>query len=272
MTEQAITKNALIIGGSRGIGHATAVALAGEGCDIAFTFNTCEEAAVETAREIEAMGRRCFYYQAAMQERDVPERIVARAIADLGRIDVLVTVAGLTRFDSVAELTADKIDLLYNCDYRAVLLCAAAAARHMIDNGVKGNIVHISSVHAFVAWANDSVYGGLKAAINRTTESEALDLSNYGIRVNCVAPGMTNVHRPDTPEFLEREWAHKIPLGRYGRARDIADAVVFLASDRASYITGVTLKVDGGMSLPAMNDDAGPGSGYGWDKRRMRPS
>jgi len=267
---EAITKCALIIGGSRGIGQATALALAEEGCDIAFTWNTHEEAAAETAREIESMGRRCFYYQASMEERDVPDLAVARAVADLGRIDVLVTVAGLTRFHSTAELTADRIDLLYNCDYRAVLLCTAAVARHMIDSGIKGNIVHISSVHAHAAWANDSVYGGLKAAINRTTQSEALDLSYYGIRVNCVSPGMTNVHRPDTPEFLEREWAHKVPLGRFGRARDIADAIVFLVSERASYITGVTLKVDGGMSLPAMNDDSNPEAGYGWGKRRKR--
>jgi len=264
------TRGALIIGGSRGIGHATSVLLAREGYDVAFTFNSCEEAAVETAREIEALGRRCFYYQAAMEERDAPDIAVARAVEDLGRIDVLVTVAGLTKFNSVADLTADKIDLLYSCDYRAVLLCTGAVARHMIEREIKGSVVHISSVHSFVAWHNDGVYGGLKAAINRTTESEALDLSLYGIRVNCVSPGMTNVHRPDTPEFLEREWAYKVPLARFGTAGDIANAVAFLVSDKASYITGVTLKVDGGMSLPAMNDDSAPEAGYGWDKRRRR--
>ena len=267
MTETA-PKGALIIGGSRGIGHAAAVALAEEGRDIAFTYQSHAQAAAETAQEIEALGRRCFYYQADMHEPDAPQRAVAQAVADLGRIDALVTVAGITRFNSVADLTADELDKVYNCDYRAVLLCTSFAARHMIDNGIRGSIVHISSVHAFVAWANDGVYGGLKAAINRTTESEALDLSYYGIRVNCVAPGMTNVHRPDTPEFLEREWAHKVPLGRYGTARDMANAIAFLASDRAAYITGVTLKVDGGMSLPAMNDDDAPQAGYGWDKRR----
>jgi len=265
-------KGAFIIGGSRGIGHAACVALARDGHDIAFTFNSCEEAAVETAREIGAMGRRCFYYQAEMGERDAPGRVVAQAIADLGRIDALVTVAGITRWNNTADLTGEQIDELYNCDYRAVLLCTAAAARHMIDNGIKGSVVHISSVHAFAAYAHDGIYGGLKAAINRTTESEALDLSVHGIRVNCVAPGMTNVHRPDTPEFLEREWAYKVPLGRFGTAGDIAEAIAFLVSDRAGYITGVTLKVDGGMSLPGMNEDAGPESGYGWDKRRRKNS
>ncbi|MCL1952622.1 MAG: SDR family oxidoreductase [Oscillospiraceae bacterium] len=269
MSETA-DKCALVVGGSRGIGHAAAAALAGEGYDVAFTYQSHAQAAAETAAEIEAMGRRCFYYQAEMGHRDAPQEAVARAIADLGRIDALVTVAGITRWNNVADLTAEQVDEVYNCDYRAVLLCTAAAARHMIDNGIRGSIVHISSVHAFAAYAHDGVYGGLKAAINRTTESEALDLSVYGIRVNCVAPGMTNVHHPDTPEFLEREWAHKVPLGRFGTARDIADAIVFLVSDRASYITGVTLKVDGGMSLPGMNEDSSPEAGYGWDRRRIK--
>jgi NAD(P)-dependent dehydrogenase (short-subunit alcohol dehydrogenase family) len=262
-------KSALIIGGSRGIGHAAAVALARDGYDIAFTYQSDERAAAGTAAELESMGRRCFYYRAEMGERDAPQETVTRAAADLGRIDALVTVAGITRMHSVAELTPERIDEVYTCDYRAVLMCTSFAARHMIDKGIRGSIVHISSVHAFVAWAGDSVYGGLKAAINRTTESEALDLSLYGIRVNCVAPGMTNVHHPDTPEFLQRDWAPKVPLGRFGTARDVGEAVAFLVSDRSSYITGVTLKVDGGMSLPAMNDDSASEAGYGWDKRRL---
>jgi NAD(P)-dependent dehydrogenase (short-subunit alcohol dehydrogenase family) len=260
-------KAALITGGSRGIGHATALALAREGFDIAFTYNTCAEAAGETVDEIKALGRRCFCYQALMQEKDAPAAVTGRAIADLGRLDVLVTVAGITEFYYLTELTAERIDDLYTCNYRAPLLCASAAAKHMIERGIAGNIVHIASTHAYMAYEKDQVYGGLKSAVVRSTESEALELSRYGIRVNCVAPGMTSVRGPDTLENLQREWGKKVALGRWGKAGEIADAIAFLVSDKASYITGVTIKVDGGFSLPGMPEDCSPAAGYGWAHR-----
>ena len=251
MTNQTETKSAFIIGGSRGIGHAACVALARDGHDIAFTFNSCEEAAAETAKEIEAMGRRCVYFQADMGGKDVPAATIERAAAALGRIDALVVVAGITRLFSLLEMTPEKIDELYNCNYKAVLLSVSAAAKHMIDNGVQGSIVLIGSVRGLLGFHNDHVYGPLKAALAHTAESAAIELGDYGIRVNCVAPGMTNVRKPDTPENLCREWANQIPLGRFGMASDVAAAIAFLVSDEARYITGVTIKVDGGMSLPA---------------------
>ncbi|MDR2753786.1 MAG: SDR family oxidoreductase [Oscillospiraceae bacterium] len=265
MEQQA--KTALVIGASRGIGHATAVKLARQGYDIAFTYHTCEEAAQATLEEIRGLGRRCFCYQAVMQEKDAPKTVVSRAIADLGRLDALITVAGVTRHYRMAELTAEDIDEVYACNYRAMLLCAGAAAKHMIEQKIPGNIIHIASTHAYCVYPTDQVYGGLKAAIVRSCESEALELSQYGIRVNCVAPGMTSTRGPDTPNNLQREWFQQIPLGRCGMAGEVADAIVFLISDEARFITGVTLKVDGGLSLPAMPEDASPEAGYGWCRR-----
>jgi NAD(P)-dependent dehydrogenase (short-subunit alcohol dehydrogenase family) len=263
-------KTALVIGGSRGIGRACCVALAQADYDIAFTYHTDEAAAAETKAAVEAQHSRCFYYPAHMQNSDAPAQAVSAAIADLTRLDACVTVAGITRFLSLTELTAERADEIYSCNFRAPLLCASLVAKHMIAKKIQGGIIHIASTHAFAAYPKDQVYGGLKAAIVRATESEALELSRYGIRVNCVAPGMISIRGADTPEHLRREWAPKVPLGRWGTAGDVANAVTFLLSEKSSYITGVTLKVDGGLVLPGMPEDASPAAGYGWSDFGLR--
>jgi NAD(P)-dependent dehydrogenase (short-subunit alcohol dehydrogenase family) len=262
-----MNKCALIIGGSRGIGHACAVALAHDGYDVAITYATAEKEAVETKKLLESCGIRAFAYQAAMQEEGVPAAICARAIADLGRIDCYVNVAGRTEYQRTLEVTPEIIDKMYDLNYRAPMLCTVKIAEHMIERGIKGNIVYIASIHALRAYPRDQIYGGLKSALARSTESIALDLSEYGIRVNCVAPGMISVRGADSEENLTREWARKVPLGRFGKAEEIAAAVAFLVSDKAGYITGVTLKVDGGLILPGMPEDASPDAGYGWGRR-----
>jgi NAD(P)-dependent dehydrogenase (short-subunit alcohol dehydrogenase family) len=256
-------KTVFITGGSRGIGHAIAVELAHAGYDVAFTYATCEEAAAATKEEIEGLGRRCFYYQATLQDRDAPKAVTNRAIADLGRLDVLVTVAGITKLYQLPDLTVEEIDDVYSCNFRAPLLCAAAAAKHMIEAKIPGNIIHIASTHGYRAYPKDQVYGGLKAGIIRATESEALELSQYGIRVNCIAPGMISVRGEDH----SGEWFKKIPLGRSGKPQEIANVAAFLVSDKASYITGETIKADGGLILPGMPEDKSPEAGYGWSKR-----
>ncbi|MDR2525439.1 MAG: SDR family oxidoreductase [Oscillospiraceae bacterium] len=262
------TKNAFILGGSRGIGHACVVRLAQDGWDIAFTYASCEEAALQTKTEVEALGRRCFCWHAALQEDGLPVEITERAIAVFRRLDALVYVAGRTEWYSMPALTAQQVDDLYLLNYRAPLLCTAAASKHMIAEGIRGSILYITSTHGFRAYPKDQVYGGLKAGLMRSTESIALELSEYGIRVNSVAPGMINVRDGDGDERLYREWAHKIPLGRYGKASEVANAVAFLVSERASYVTGVTLKVDGGLVLPGMPEDDSPEAGYGWSKQK----
>jgi len=261
-------KTALILGGSRGIGHASAMELAGMGYDIAFTYASNEEAAAETKAKIEALGRRCFFRQASLQNDGVPDSAVEWAVDSLGELDAMVYVAGKTSWHDIVKITAEKIDSIYTLDYRAPLLCTAAAARHMTQRGIKGSIVYITSVHARRAFPYDAVYGGIKAALERSVQSIALELSHYGIRVNAVAPGMTSVRGPDTEENLTREWAKKLPLGRYGKASEIGAAVAFLISDKSSYITGETIRVDGGMILPGMPEDASPEAGYGWSKLR----
>ena len=259
-------KCAFVTGGSRGIGRGIAEVLASKGYDIAITYSTSAEGAEETAKMVTAMGRRCFYYQASLELPDTPEKITKKAIGDLGRIDVLINNAGHTTYNLTRTLERERMDFIYGLNYRNPMLCSKAASAYMVEHGIRGNIVHIASTRGIRSYPEDSVYGGLKAALIRSTESMALELSSDGIRVNCVAPGMTKVRGDLSHERLCEGFGPKIPMGRTGSPYDVGNAVAFLVSDEASYITGVTLKVDGGLILPGPPEDMSPEAGYGWGK------
>ena len=253
-----MTKCAVVTGGSSGIGQGIAIVLAEHGYDVAITYGKNPDGAEDTRRQIEALGRRCFVYQATLTEADVPARIVNQAHKDLGRIDTLVCNAGRTLHYSVLDVRSEEMDWLYNLNYRAYILCTGAAARHMIADNIKGSIFFITSSRGSRAYPEDFLYGGLKSALQRSCESIALDLSPYGIRVNCVAPGATQ-NRPvkeGQPDFTKAPWIKAIPLGRIGTPRENGELIAFLASEQATYITGVTVRVDGGLIL------SGPPEGW----------
>jgi glucose 1-dehydrogenase len=267
-------KKALITGGSRGIGRGIALVLAKSGYDVAFTYNSRLEEAKALAEEIKSIGRKCFYYQASMELPEVPKKVTAEAIEELGGIDLLVCNAGLTRHNSLLNLNVEQIDFVYNLNFRSYLLCSSVAAKYMVDNKIKGSIIFISSTRGIRAYPEDALYGGFKAALNRAAESMALEMSHYDIRVNCIAPGATKVRGNYTYEELtESNFAKKIPAGRLGTPEEVGYLVEFIASDKAEYITGVTIKVDGGLILPGMPEDGSKEAGYGWSKlpARMRP-
>jgi NAD(P)-dependent dehydrogenase (short-subunit alcohol dehydrogenase family) len=251
-TTQTI-KHAFVTGASRGIGRGIAQVLSDSGYDIAFTYNSEQEGAETLRQEVEAKGRRCFFYQAAMQEADVPEAITAKAAADLGGIDLLVCNAGRTRFNHLLDLDRELIDFLYGLNFRAYLLCSKVAANDMVQRGVAGTIIFITSTRGTRAYPEDALYGGFKAALNRAAESLALDMAKHRIRVNCVAPGATQVRGNFTPEELSAgPFAPQIPLGRRGTPREVGYLVRYIASDEAAYMTGNTVKLDGGLILPGM--------------------
>ncbi len=261
-----VTKAAFITGGSRGIGRGIAQVLAREGYDIAFTYHTEESEAASLKKEIESLGRRCFYYQASLEEADVPERITKQAIEDLGRLDALVCNAGLTKHNLVRYTQRELIDFVYGLNYRSYLLCTKAAANYMIEHNIHGSMVYITSTHGFRAYKYDCLYGSFKTALHRSCESIAMQLAPYGIRVNCVAPGATAVRGEYTEEALQAGFGAKIPWGRKGTPTEIANVVSFLLSDKASYVTGVAVKADGGLVLPGMPEIS---EGYGWDGTEM---
>lgn len=255
-------KGALVTGGSSNIGQGIAVMLARDGYDVAITYSENDAGANDTKEAVELLGRKCYVYQAYLQEPGKIQEIVAQAHADLGRIDVMVNNAGHGLRTSVINATAENIDEVYSLDFRAYMLGAGAAAKFMIKDGIEGNIIFITSSRGTRAYPDDFIYCGMKAGIEHAARCIAIDLSHYGIRVNCVAPGATHSGKPSPRRAkrmnpaLRREGprpfvTESIPLHRVGTAQDIGEAVSFLVNDqKAGYITGISLRVDGGLIIP----------------------
>ncbi len=252
--EAAMNKTAVVTGGSHNIGQGIAIALAERGYDVAITYNKRLEGALETKEAVEKFGRKCFIYQASLEKPEVPDKVLAKAYRDLGHIDLMVCNAGNGGFrGSVLTVTPEKVDEVYTVNFRNYMLCAGAAARYMVKDKVAGCILFITSSRAEGVYPDDYLYGGFKACVSRACESMALDLSAYNIRVNCVAPGAIWTIKPGMEDRLTSPFVREsIPLHRVGTARDIGDMCAFLASDQASYVTGITVRVDGGLILPAM--------------------
>lgn len=246
-------KVALVTGSSTGIGAATAKALAKDGYDVAVHYNSSEEDGKKVLEAVQACGVKGCLLHGDTADKKVPERLVKETVEKLGRLDVMVNNAGITIFEDTLEITPEVMDKLYNLNFRGMILGASAAAKYMIANGVKGTIIFNTSVRAFAPHSDDGIYGGLKAGLNRFIRSMAVDVGRYGIRVNGFSPGITNVMCPDPSDEKASPfyaYTHKfVPLRRNGYAEDMGNVVSFLASDKASYITGEVIRVDGGLSI-----------------------
>lgn len=240
-----------ITGSGRGIGSGIALAFAERGYDIVLHDRQTHEGLDAIEQQVRQSGRRVSVLIGDLMDKDVPAQLVDDAFAQMGRLDVVVNNAGITIFQPFQTTTFDQLTRVYQTDFLAPYLCAQRAAQVMIQNGTKGSIVNIASVHHERANDGDSVYGPMKAALVRATESMAYELAPYGIRVNAVSPGLTLRAEP-TGEYAKRveQVEACIPLRRAGRVFDVAKAVAWLASDEAEYITGANLRVDGGMNLP----------------------
>ncbi len=248
-------KKALVTGGSHGIGKAIALTYAREGADVALTYRGREEGARDTARQIEALGGRALVLRAEMTDLDGLAGVVDETIAAFGGLNVLVNNAGGGRGDALLELTLDDWRYTLDLCVTAPFVLAQRAARHMAEHG-GGAIISISSVHSDHVWANDTAYGVAKAALNRLTKSMAVEWARHGIRANAIAPGYIDVS--ESPEEHARYDASDggaapwIVTQRTARPAEIADVALFLATPEASYVTGQTIFVDGGLLLPAI--------------------
>jgi NAD(P)-dependent dehydrogenase (short-subunit alcohol dehydrogenase family) len=244
---------AIVTGSDSGIGKATAVALAEAGYDVGITFNRDEEGARGTAKEVEAKGRRAAIRKLAVDDPGDAARMVDEFADDLGEVDLLVNNAGTGIDEPFLEQDLDHWQHVIDTNLTGAFVAGQRAAQRMVEAGKKGAIVNITSVHEHIPKANAAAYCASKGGLGLLTKVMALELAEHGIRVNAVAPGeistpMTGQH-DEEPGEQDREGVW--PAGRPGHADEIAQFVVFLASERASYATGASYVVDGGLMLMA---------------------
>ena len=254
-------KVALVTGSSTGIGAAVAKQLARDGYDVAVHYNSSREEGEKVLAAVREAGVNGCLLHGNTAEVDVPDRLIAECVEQLGRLDVLVNNTGITRFEELRDIKPETMDSLYNLDFRGMILCAKAAANYMVDNGVAGVILFNTSIRSFSPHTSDAVYAGLKAGLNRAIESFAIDLGTYGIRVNGFSPGVIDVRTPEDQDSKDSIWYrdhHRyIPLRRVGRPVDMGNVVSLLVSDKASYITGQVIRADGGLSILGAPDNMG---------------
>jgi NAD(P)-dependent dehydrogenase (short-subunit alcohol dehydrogenase family) len=240
-------QTALVTGAGGGVGRGIALALAREGCAIVVNDFRAAERAAETVAQVKALGVDAFAIEANVGASADVDRMFAAALERVPRLNILVNNAGVQTWKSLLDLTEADWDRVIDTNLKGCFLCTQAAGRHMAASG-GGAIVNIGSGCNTIPFAKLVDYTASKGGIEMFTKVSALELAPYGIRVNCVAPGAIEVERTRLElDDYAGTFARVTPLGRVGTPEDVARAVLFLVSDDASYITGQTLGVDGGL-------------------------
>lgn len=243
-------KVAIVTGASRGIGRAIAVAMAREGASVVINFTANESAAHETLVAVEAAGGQGVVVRADVADASDCEKLVRTALDIFGKIDILVNNAGITRDNIVARMKLEEWQSVIDTNLSGAFNCAKAVMRPLLKQKSGGRIINLSSVIGQAGGAGQANYAAAKAGLIGLTKSLAKELASRQITVNAVAPGyieteMTSVLLED----IKSDILKQIPLGRFGLPEDVAEAVVFLASERAAYITGQVIAIDGGLVM-----------------------
>lgn len=239
---------ALVTGGGRGIGKAIALALAKEGADIV----ACDinlENLKEVAAEVEKMGRKILILKADVSKVSEVEEMVKKALDKFTKIDILVNNAGITRDNLIVRMSEEEWDQVLDINLKGAFNCLKAVARPMMKQR-SGRIINIASVVGMMGNPGQANYAASKAGIIGLTKSAAKELASRGINVNAIAPGFIKTAMTEAlDDEIKERLTSQIPLKRLGEVKDVANLVVFLASNDASYITGEVIKVDGGMLM-----------------------
>ena len=242
-------KTALVTGASRGIGRAIALRLATEGARVAINYAGNVKAAEEVKAAIEAAGGTAILCRADVADSAAVEAMVADVAKEFGAIDILVNNAGITRDTLLMRMKDEDFAKVLDTNLKGVFYCTKAVAKLMMKKRA-GRIVNMASVVGLVGNAGQTNYAAAKAGVIGFSKSAAKELASRGITVNAVAPGFIGTDMTaDLPESVKEKALSDIPLGRAGQPEDVANAVLFLASDQASYITGQVVHVDGGMVM-----------------------
>ena len=242
-------KTAVVTGGSRGIGRAVCLALAGNGANVVLCYAGKEDAAAETVAACEALGGKALAVRCNVSGAEEVKALMDTALSTFGRIDILVNNAGITRDGLLMTMQEDAFDTVVDTNLKGSFLCMKAVARTMMKQR-HGRIINLSSVVGLHGNAGQVNYSASKAGVIGMTKSAAKELASRNITVNAVAPGFIDTDMTAAlPEAARTSLLSSIPMGRLGEAEDVAKTVAFLASDEAAYITGQVLAVDGGMSM-----------------------
>lgn len=240
-------KVALVTGGSRGIGKAIALKLAGLGADIIINYSSNEKLAHEVIEEINRLGRTAIAIKADVSKLDDAEKLIDESIKQFNKVDILVNNAGVTKDNLLMRMSEEDWDKVLNINLKGVFNVTKSVIRSMIKQK-SGSIINITSVVGISGNAGQCNYSASKAGVIGFTKSLAKEVAKKGVRVNAIAPGFIETEMTDKlSDKVKDEYIKSIPLNRLGQPDDIANVVAFLASDMSSYITGQVLVVDGGM-------------------------